>query len=147
MESFETDISLPFLASSSYCENKLDTFHGVFIRAPIVEKVLPTTRGVQVGEEQKQDTIVAPAYAPKDPAAAAARAVGQEVEVMGLLPGRADALKRRALVPQSCEGDIIVVRQGNCFGTSFHPELTNDDRIHVWWLNQIRETACHDGPL
>jgi len=34
-------------------------------------------------------------------------------------------------------GDIIAVRQGNCFGTSFHPELTGDERIHVWWLGEV----------
>ena len=33
--------------------------------------------------------------------------------------------------------DIIAVRQGNVFGTSFHPELTDDARIHVWWLGEV----------
>lgn len=34
-------------------------------------------------------------------------------------------------------GDIIAVQQGNVFGTSFHPELSNDIRIHVWWLSRV----------
>lgn len=34
-------------------------------------------------------------------------------------------------------GDIVAVRQRNAFGTSFHPELTNDTRIHEWWLRQV----------
>ena len=34
-------------------------------------------------------------------------------------------------------GDIVAVRQGNVFGTSFHPELTKDQRIHVWWLGEV----------
>lgn len=29
---------------------------------------------------------------------------------------------------------IVAVRQGNCLGTSFHPELTEDDRMHRWFL-------------
>ncbi|TLS30061.1 hypothetical protein PpBr36_02809 [Pyricularia pennisetigena] len=33
--------------------------------------------------------------------------------------------------------DIIAVRQGNVFATSFHPELTDDARIHLWWLEQV----------
>ncbi|CAN6670065.1 pyridoxal 5'-phosphate synthase subunit Sno1p [Trichomonascus vanleenenianus] len=30
---------------------------------------------------------------------------------------------------------IVAVQQNNCFGTSFHPELTNDTRVHEWWIN------------
>ncbi|KAK4171050.1 putative glutamine amidotransferase subunit [Triangularia setosa] len=37
------------------------------------------------------------------------------------------------------EADIVAVRQGNVFGTSFHPELTGDVRVHVWWLGNVVE--------
>ncbi|HVL39996.1 MAG TPA: pyridoxal 5'-phosphate synthase glutaminase subunit PdxT [Fimbriimonadaceae bacterium] len=30
--------------------------------------------------------------------------------------------------------DIVGVRQGRLVGTSFHPELTDDDRMHRWFL-------------
>ncbi|KAF3767195.1 hypothetical protein M406DRAFT_39043 [Cryphonectria parasitica EP155] len=36
--------------------------------------------------------------------------------------------------------NIVAVRQGNIMGTSFHPELTDDIRIHVWWLEQVLKT-------
>jgi 5'-phosphate synthase pdxT subunit len=32
------------------------------------------------------------------------------------------------------QGKVVAVRQGNCVGTSFHPELTADDSIHRWFL-------------
>ncbi len=32
------------------------------------------------------------------------------------------------------EGQIVAVRQGNLLGTSFHPELTDDTRLHAWFL-------------
>lgn len=32
------------------------------------------------------------------------------------------------------EGKIVAVRQGNLVGTSFHPELTDDDRFHRWFM-------------
>lgn len=35
--------------------------------------------------------------------------------------------------------DIVAVKQSNVFGTSFHPELTEDVRIHVWWLRRVVE--------
>lgn len=31
-------------------------------------------------------------------------------------------------------GQIVAVRQGNLLGTSFHPELTDDTRLHAWFL-------------
>jgi 5'-phosphate synthase pdxT subunit len=30
---------------------------------------------------------------------------------------------------------VVAVRQGNVIGTSFHPELTEDVRLHQWFLN------------
>lgn len=32
------------------------------------------------------------------------------------------------------EGQIVAVRQGKILGTSFHPELTNDTRLHAYFL-------------
>jgi len=32
------------------------------------------------------------------------------------------------------DGQIVAVRQGNRLGTSFHPELTDDTRLHRWFL-------------
>lgn len=61
-----------------------------------------------------------------------------DVEVMAILPGRAAALDEATKDRLDAKaGDIIAVRQANVFGTSFHPELTGDPRIHVWWLEQV----------
>lgn len=32
------------------------------------------------------------------------------------------------------EGQVVAVRQANRLGTSFHPELTEDRRMHAWFL-------------
>lgn len=61
-----------------------EPFHGVFIRAPWVEKV------------------------------------GGHVEVLA-----------------SVEDHPVMVRQGRIIGTSFHPELTGDDRIHEMLIDMI----------
>ena len=34
-------------------------------------------------------------------------------------------------------GDIVGVREGNCVGISFHPELIGENRVHEWWLNTV----------
>ena len=35
------------------------------------------------------------------------------------------------------EGKIVLARQGVFFGAAFHPELSNDFRIHRWFLEAI----------
>jgi 5'-phosphate synthase pdxT subunit len=82
-------------------------FPGVFIRAPVVEEVL--------------------------------KGNGEAVQVLAKLPGRVDRMKAGVSQANTKDdsGDIIAVKQGNVLGTSFHPELTTDARIHAWWLKSI----------
>ena len=34
-------------------------------------------------------------------------------------------------------GAVVAVRQGNLLATAFHPELTNDDSVHAWFLREM----------
>jgi len=43
----------------------------------------------------------------------------------------------------SYRGHGVMVQQGNVLGTSFNPELTQDDRVHAYFLNMVR--AAHVG--
>jgi 5'-phosphate synthase pdxT subunit len=127
-ESFAVKIDLPFLASLP----GLDTdrpFPGVFIRAPVVEKILPHVEGIQLDEAERQDTVVAPSKVAEDNVPK--EVLRKEVSVMATLSSSKEH------PGSSPNGDIIAVQQGNCFGTSFHPELTDDARIHIWWLKQV----------
>ena len=82
VDSFETDLKIPVLHDGN--------FHGIFIRAPIIEKVEPG------------------------------------VEVLCQLNGRP-----------------VAVRQGKLLGCAFHPELTDDLRIHKYFLDIVKgEDAC-----
>jgi len=38
------------------------------------------------------------------------------------------------------DGRVVAVRQGNALATAFHPELTDDDRFHRYFLEMVR--AC-----
>ena len=49
-----------------------------------------------------------------------------------------EVLARRA-------GHAVMVRQGNVLGTAFHPELTDDSRIHRYFLEMIRRPNVHVG--
>ncbi|MBL8060298.1 MAG: pyridoxal 5'-phosphate synthase glutaminase subunit PdxT [Chthonomonas sp.] len=35
------------------------------------------------------------------------------------------------------DGQVVAVRQDNLLGTSFHPELTGDTRLHEWFIKEI----------
>jgi 5'-phosphate synthase pdxT subunit len=37
------------------------------------------------------------------------------------------------------DGHGVMVREGAVLGTSFHPELTADDRVHAYFLNMVGE--------
>ena len=130
IESFQAELILPFLNDES-------PFPGVFIRAPIVEKILPHGPGEQQTEGRRGDTVIAPSReAVSDQARSA---MSSNVEVMGVLPGRHNKAAQLGADVKAGDdtGDIIAVKQGNVFGTSFHPELTKDTRLHVWWLEQV----------
>jgi pyridoxal 5'-phosphate synthase pdxT subunit len=130
-ESFALEIDLPFLASSGSDASR--PFPGVFIRAPIVEKILSRVDGIQAEEAQREDTVIAPSKVAEG--SVPKEILHTEVEVLATL----SRLKEH---PGSTPlGDIIAVKQGNCFGTSFHPELTDDARIHIWWLKQVLDTV------
>ena len=150
-ESFQAPLDLPFLKDQS--SQSVDTereaerpFNGIFIRAPVVEKVLPMVEGEQKDESLLYETVVAPSRNAEE--MKALKGVLQPVEVMATLAGRSRTLREKVehLGLEDEVGDIVAVRQGNVFGTSFHPELTGDPRIHVWWLKQIRNTIEQESP-
>lgn len=138
-ESFEAALDLPFLAGIDGL-NEPEPFHGVFIRAPVVEKTLPTVEGEQVDEGARNDTVIAPSRE-----RVTRNRKLEPVEIMATLPGRKGMLMKKDTTSGSDKdvGSIIAVRQENVFGISFHPELTKDARIHMWWLKQVQEAIIH----
>ena len=54
--------------------------------------------------------------------------VGDGVEVLAAVPGGGPAA-----------GRVVAVRQGPVMATSFHPELTGDDRVHELFVKMVKE--------
>ncbi|KAF3911823.1 hypothetical protein AA313_de0208115 [Arthrobotrys entomopaga] len=130
-ESFSTPLSLPFLKDST-------PFYGYFIRAPIVEHILPPTTLASSLENNTTETVTAPSKKPIN-AVAASFTSPDEVKILGRLPPSklTTTPEDERLGINPAEGRIVAVEQGNCFGTSFHPELGSDIRIHKWWLEKV----------
>lgn len=129
MESFEAPLQLSFLAQDA------PPFSGVFIRAPIVESIMPR-------EVRDSDVEVrAPTKAARGNVESVFADDGR-VEVIAelrrrVLPGEALSVADRERGNGGDVSSIVAVRQGNVVGTSFHPELTSDPRIHRWWLEEV----------
>lgn len=115
IQSFTADLRLPFLQSQSEGGNDRP-FRGVFIRAPVVEAV-----NVSASEGKEGGT--------------------GPVEIVGVYQRGQTQKSDGTEEVGNPDEDIVAVRQGNVFGTSFHPELTSDIRIHVWWLKQVLDAV------
>ncbi len=89
VESFEADFSVAALGQPP--------FHGIFIRAPVVQSV------------------------------------GPGVDVLATVTGG------------SLQESPVAVRQGTVMATSFHPELTNDERFHAYFLEIVRDAGSSVG--
>lgn len=157
VESFSANLDLPFLSSLSSTSSDLNPtstsltaqeteekpapFSAIFIRAPIVEKLLPHVPGAQISESTLDSTVIAPSV-PIDSKSIPNpdTILSAPVEILATLPGRTTHSNPEIQESLNSEaGDIVAVRQANVFGTSFHPELTGDARIHAWWLEQVVE--------
>ncbi|KAL2164975.1 hypothetical protein VTH06DRAFT_271 [Thermothelomyces fergusii] len=124
LQSFVAELDLGFLGEGAA------PFKAVFIRAPVVEQVIAS------GEKKQEDTKEGEAGSDIE-TPGKGQGKGAPVEILGVYRGQG----QQAEAGES--GDIVAVRQGNVFGTSFHPELTDDVRIHVWWLRQVVDAARH----
>lgn len=127
MESFEAPLQLSFLAQNAA------PFSGVFIRAPVVESIMP--------REERDDEVRAPKKAARGNVESVFADDGH-VEVIAelrrrVLPGETLSVADRERENGGDVSSIVAVRQGNVVGTSFHPELTSDPRMHRWWLGEV----------
>ena len=75
----------------------------------------------------------------------------EELEVEGIDGGPVHAVFIRAPwvqqngpgatpLARSSEGHVVAVRQGGLLATSFHPEVTGDERIHRYFVDMVRES-------
>ncbi|MHB1458170.1 MAG: pyridoxal 5'-phosphate synthase glutaminase subunit PdxT [Armatimonadota bacterium] len=39
----------------------------------------------------------------------------------------------------SCEGNPVLLKEGNLLGCAFHPELTDDTRVHMLFIDLVRD--------
>lgn len=105
-------------------------FPGVFIRAPVVEAI-----NISKGAEAKIYFDAKAREGSEELEIAKAPTTDQYDEFI-----RYNPVQVLATLPASDENNkvgvelCVAVRQGRILGTSFHPELTSDTRLHEWWI-------------
>ncbi|TGZ80031.1 SNO glutamine amidotransferase [Ascodesmis nigricans] len=132
-ESFVVGVEVPWMLAEG--EKGEEAFKAVFIRAPVVKCVLDPNseengqegqKEADRGKEEEGEGEAVVVTAPKLETVGRRR---EKVEILTELPPQKEGDEKR----------IVAVRQGNVFGTSFHPELTGDWRMHRWWLMTVIE--------
>ena len=130
VDSFETHLTMDFLDNDA---TTASPFHCIFIRAPIVAEFLSIE---QLSRKLSFGSLADRVQAVKiTQSSSESVEVKREVEVLAKLP------EELAVGGSSGAGNaatkVVAVRQGHVFGTSFHPELTDDLRLHQYFLEKI----------
>jgi 5'-phosphate synthase pdxT subunit len=55
------------------------------------------------------------------------------------------AVEVLAAVGEGADRRIVMVRQRNLLATSFHPELTDDDRVHALFVAMVQRAGSHQS--
>ncbi|WFD33825.1 pyridoxal 5'-phosphate synthase (glutamine hydrolyzing) [Malassezia cuniculi] len=141
VNSFEAGVTFPALGA--------EPFTGVFIRAPVVDALLPDAGTVSVPQEGGIN--VSSANDSQDGTRPPLEILGWiDEDAMPSAPAGAaapvwTANHSRPATPvlgprPALDAQIVAVRQGNALVTSFHPELTGDTRLHAYFVNMALET-------
>jgi len=67
-------------------------------------------------------------------------ATGESVQVLARVPGVPGG-EAGGTDGAAAAGRVVAVRQGNVLATSFHPELTGDDRVHGLFVRLVKEAG------
>jgi 5'-phosphate synthase pdxT subunit len=63
--------------------------------------------------------------------------LADEVRGVFIRAPRITRVGRGVEVVASCRGEAVGVRQGRVVALTFHPELTDDRRLHAWFLREV----------
>jgi 5'-phosphate synthase pdxT subunit len=110
-ESFETDLDVPAVGANP--------LHAVFIRAPVITRV---GEGVEVLARLPADRTISGNG-------------GSDGEGGGRMQY---ARTKIAPARQGGESLVVAARQGNMLVSAFHPELTDDDRMHRYFVDVVK---------
>lgn len=69
--------------------------------------------------------------------------IGEDVEAVFIRAPIINKVGPDVNVLATYDGDIVAAQQGPFLACSFHPELTDDHRMHQFFVKMVRELAIH----
>lgn len=70
------------------------------------------------------------------------KGIGEDVRAVFIRAPIIESIGDQVEVLASYNGQIVAARQGNLLTSSFHPELTNDNRIHKYFVEMAKEASA-----
>lgn len=66
------------------------------------------------------------------------KGVGEDIDAVFIRAPIIESVGEAVEVLAEFDGDIVVAKQGPLLACSFHPELTNDNRMHQYFVKMVR---------
>lgn len=65
----------------------------------------------------------------------------EEMEMIFIRAPRLEILSDDVEILGTCRNDPVMVQYGSHLATAFHPELTDDTRVHEHWLDRLKDST------
>ncbi len=66
------------------------------------------------------------------------KGIGEDVQMVFIRAPYIESVGNRVEVLSVVDKNIVAAKEGNMLVTSFHPELTADDRVHKYFINMVQ---------
>lgn len=66
------------------------------------------------------------------------KGIGEDVEMIFIRAPYIESVGKKVEVLSVIDGNIVAAKENNMLVTSFHPELTEDNRVHKYFVNLVK---------
>lgn len=66
------------------------------------------------------------------------KGIGEDVEMIFIRAPYIESVGKKVEVLSVIDGNIVAAKENNMLVTSFHPELTEDNRVHKYFVNMVK---------
>lgn len=67
------------------------------------------------------------------------KGIGEDVQMVFIRAPYIESVGNRVEVLSVVDKNIVAAKEGNMLVTSFHPELTADDRVHKYFIDMVKD--------
>lgn len=66
------------------------------------------------------------------------KGIGEDIEMIFIRAPYIESVGKKVEVLSVIDGNIVAAKENNMLVTSFHPELTEDNRVHKYFVNMVK---------